>query len=87
MLSALLSNGSIDGFFAPNNEVAAILRNYPQFTVMMNSHKNSVFPSQPDIYSDVSVIIASSNYSYTPNRHDLESVKRPGIKITGITGS
>lgn len=86
-LPSLLANNTIDGFLAPNDEVGNILGNHPQFTVMMNSAKNTVFPGQKETYSDVSVIVASSDYAYTPNRHDLDSIERPGVKIGGITGS
>ena len=86
-LPSLLSNKMIDGFFAPIEDVDNILRNHPQFTVMMISKNNSLYPGQKDDYSAVSVIVDSSDYAYTPNRHGLDSVMRPGIKIGGITGS
>ena len=86
-LPSLLANSTIDGFIAPNEDVDSILRNNPQFTVMMNSNKNSLFPGQENVFSDVSVIVASANYAYTPNRHGLDFIKRPGVKIAGITGS
>ncbi len=86
-LPSLLANKTIDGFLAPNEEVGKILENHPQFTVMMNSNNNTVFPGQKETFSDVSVIVASSDYAYTPNRHALDYIERPGIKIGGITGS
>ena len=86
-LPSLLANKTIDGFLAPTEEVEDILRNHPQFTVMMNSAQNTQFPGQEDKYSDISVIVDSSDYAYTPNRNGLESLMRPGLKIGAITGS
>ena len=47
-LPSLLSNKMIDGFFAPIEDVDNILRNHPQFTVMMISKNNSLYPGQKD---------------------------------------
>ncbi len=84
-LVRLVLDNKIDALAVRDDEKQQILDQYPQLTQMLDFTGDTAAPGVKR--SEAVVLINSANYAYRTSNRSLDTLKVPGTRIAGITGS